>query len=188
MLRSDWRIYRGGALYIEGAEDLVIEDCFFDQLGGNAIFMSGYNRRVHVRGCRIEEAGASGVCFVGRPKAVRNAVTWPQKLSFDAIDLTQGPSSEAYPKGCSVEDTLVVATGRVEKQSAPVEISMSQSITVSHCSLYGVPRAGINIVDIALSPSRDGSQGVVALWVRGEEQAQRAIGLIAALGIPVAAV
>ena len=147
LLRSDWCIYRGGAIYVEGAEDLVIEDCFFDQLGGNAIFMSGYNRRVHVRGCRIEEAGASGVCFVGRQEAVRNAVTWPQKLSFDTIDLTQGPRSEAYAKDCSVEDTLVVATGRVEKQSAPVEISMSQSITVSHCSLYGVPRAGINIGD-----------------------------------------
>jgi hypothetical protein len=147
LLRSDWRIYRGGAIYVEGAEDVVIENCFFDQLGGNAIFASGYNRRVHVRGCRIEEAGASGVCFVGRPEAVRNAITWPQKLSFDTIDLAQGPCSEAYAKGCSVEDTLVVATGRVEKQSAAVEISMSQSITVSHCSLYGVPRAGINIGD-----------------------------------------
>jgi prephenate dehydrogenase len=46
--------------------------------------------------------------------------------------------------------------------------------------------AGINIVDMALSPSRDGNQGVVALWVRGEEQAQRAAELIAGLGIPVA--
>ena len=147
LLRSDWRIYRGGAIHIEGAEDLVIEDCFFDQLGGNAIFMSGYNRRVHVRSCRIEEAGASGVCFVGRPEAVRNAITWPQRLSFDTIDRTQGPCTEDYVKDCSVEDTLIVATGRVEKQSAPVEISMSQSITVSHCSLYGVPRAGINIGD-----------------------------------------
>jgi hypothetical protein len=147
LLRSDWRIYRGGAIHIEGAEDLAIENCFFDQVGGNAIFMSGYNRRVHVRGCRIEEAGASGVCFVGRPEAVRNATTFPQKLSFNAIDLTQGPRSETYSKDSSVEDTLVVATGRVEKQSAPIEISMSQSITISHCSLYGVPRAGINIGD-----------------------------------------
>jgi prephenate dehydrogenase len=46
--------------------------------------------------------------------------------------------------------------------------------------------AGINIVDIALSPSRDGSQGVVALWVRGEEHAARATTLIEALEIPVA--
>ncbi len=147
LLRSDWCIYRGGGLYIEGAEDVRVENCFFDQLGGNAIFMSGYNRRVLVRGCRIEEAGASGVCFVGRPEAVRNAITWPQRLSFDTIDHIQGPRGEAYPKDCSVDDTLVVATGRVEKQSAAVEISMSQSITVSHCSLYGVPRAGINIGD-----------------------------------------
>ena len=47
-------------------------------------------------------------------------------------------------------------------------------------------RAGINIVDMALSPSRDGNQGVVALWIRGEEQAQRAVELITALRIPVA--
>ncbi len=147
LLRSDWRIYRGGALFIEGAEDLAIEDCFFDQLGGNAVFVSGYNRRVHIRGCRIEEAGASGVCFVGRPDAVRNAPSWSQTLAFNAIDLKQGPRSDAYVKDCSLEDSLIVATGRVEKQSAPVEISMSQSITVSHCSLYGVPRAGINIGD-----------------------------------------
>jgi prephenate dehydrogenase len=47
-------------------------------------------------------------------------------------------------------------------------------------------RAGINIVDIALSPARDGSQGVVALWIQGEEQAERAESLVGELGIPVA--
>jgi prephenate dehydrogenase len=46
--------------------------------------------------------------------------------------------------------------------------------------------AQISIVDMALSPSRDGGQGVVALWVRGEEQAQRAVELIEGLKIPVA--
>jgi prephenate dehydrogenase len=49
-------------------------------------------------------------------------------------------------------------------------------------------RANINIVDMALSPSRDGGQGVVALWVRGAEPARRATQLIAGLGIPVAPV
>jgi prephenate dehydrogenase len=47
-------------------------------------------------------------------------------------------------------------------------------------------RAGINIVDIALSPSQDGNQGVVALWIAGEEQTQRAVTLIEDLQIPVA--
>jgi prephenate dehydrogenase len=46
-------------------------------------------------------------------------------------------------------------------------------------------RAGVNIVDMSLSPSPDGSQGVVALWVHGDEDAKRGLDLIAALEIPV---
>jgi prephenate dehydrogenase len=47
-------------------------------------------------------------------------------------------------------------------------------------------RAGVNIADLALSPSPDNSQGVVSLWVGGDEQASRALALIAGLGFPVA--
>jgi prephenate dehydrogenase len=47
-------------------------------------------------------------------------------------------------------------------------------------------RAGVNIVDMALSPSQDNRQGVVALWIGGDELAGRAQGLIADLGFPVA--
>lgn len=46
-------------------------------------------------------------------------------------------------------------------------------------------RGGVNIVDMALSPSHDHGPGLVALWVRGEEQAARAVELIADLAIPV---
>ena len=48
-------------------------------------------------------------------------------------------------------------------------------------------RAGVNIADMALSPSPDNSQGVVALWVGGEGEAERARRLIADLGFPVVA-
>jgi prephenate dehydrogenase len=47
-------------------------------------------------------------------------------------------------------------------------------------------RAAVNIVDLALSPSREGHQGVVAIWVQGEAQAQQALDVIEKLGIPVA--
>jgi prephenate dehydrogenase len=47
-------------------------------------------------------------------------------------------------------------------------------------------RGGVNIVDMALSPSQDDGPGLVALWVRGEEQAARAAELVTGLGIPVA--
>ena len=46
-------------------------------------------------------------------------------------------------------------------------------------------RAGVNIPDLALYPAPDMSEGVVAIWIRGE-QAERAEQIIAGLGFPVA--
>jgi prephenate dehydrogenase len=47
-------------------------------------------------------------------------------------------------------------------------------------------RAGVNIADMALYPAPDMSEGVVALWVGGEEDAARAQELVGNLGFPVA--
>lgn len=148
LLRSDWRIYRGGALFVTGAEDCWVKDCTFDQLGGNCIFVSNYNRRVGISGCHIASAGANGVCFIGDPAAVRNPLfSYDDRHAVGELDLTPGPKSDNYPENCIVEDTLIYRTGRVEKQSAPVEIDMSKFVTVRHASIYDVPRAGINIGD-----------------------------------------
>ena len=47
-------------------------------------------------------------------------------------------------------------------------------------------RAGVNIADMALYPAPDMSEGVVALWIAGEQAAGRAEELVAGLGFPVA--
>ena len=47
-------------------------------------------------------------------------------------------------------------------------------------------RAGVNIVDMALSPSADFRQGRVSLWISGDDHAARAEELISDLGIRVA--
>ena len=47
-------------------------------------------------------------------------------------------------------------------------------------------RAGINITDMALYPAADMREGVVALWIAGDEPAARAERRAAALGFPVA--
>ena len=147
VLRSDWAIYRGGAVTFNGAEDSAIENCDFDQLGGNTIFVNNFNRRITVRGCLIRESGANGVAFVGDPQAVRQGLDWKGHNDFAALDRTPGPKTENFPANCLVEDCLITRSGRFEKQTAPVEIDMAQNITVRHCSIYDVPRAGINIGD-----------------------------------------
>jgi prephenate dehydrogenase len=47
-------------------------------------------------------------------------------------------------------------------------------------------RAGVNITDMALHPAGDMSEGVVALWIAGEEPAAHAEALVGGLGFPVA--
>ena len=49
LLRSDWTTYRGGAIFFNGAEDCTILDAVIDQVGGNAVFVNKYNRRIAIR-------------------------------------------------------------------------------------------------------------------------------------------
>jgi len=146
LLRSDWTIYRGGAVFFNRAEDCTIADCEFDQLGGNAIFVSGYNRRIHITGCDLHDTGASAVAFVGEPKSVRNPLfNYSQRNNYDELDHTPGPKTDDYPADCLLEDCLIRHVGVVEKQATGVELSMAMSITIRHCSIYDAARAGINI-------------------------------------------
>jgi Right handed beta helix region len=148
LLRSDWMFYRGGAIVSENAQRIVISNNRFDQLGGNAIVVSGYNRNIAIRGNEIHDIGASGVAFVGRPEAVRSPLfEYQQTQPMARIDRTPGPQSDAYPADSIAEDNLIYAIGAIEKQSAGVEISMAARISVRHNSIYHVPRAGINIGD-----------------------------------------
>jgi hypothetical protein len=146
LLRSDWTVYRGGAILMTDAENCELDMLFLDQVGGNAIFLNKHNRKITIRRTHIANAGGNGVAFVGDPGAVRNPLfEYGERQNLKDLDLTPGPKTDDYPADCLLEDSLIERTGRVEKQTAPVEISMAQDITVRHCSLYDVPRAGINI-------------------------------------------
>ena len=146
LLRSDWAIYRGGAFLLSGTEDIQIRDCEFDQVGGNAIFVSNYNRRVLVRGCHIHHTGGSGVAFVGHPDAVRDPLfEYNEVNDLSKIDLRVGPKSNNFPADSVVEDSLIHNIGTVERQTAGVQISMASNITVRDTSIYETSRAGINM-------------------------------------------
>ena len=146
LLRSDWTIYRGGAVFYNGAVNCSLKNCTLFNLGGNAIFFNNYNRNCEVSGCLISEIGASAVCFVGDPNAVRSpSFKYGDFVPLSKLDRTPGPKTNNFPAQCKVYDNLMFDLGLVEKQSAGVELSMCQSIIVSHNTIYDVPRAGINV-------------------------------------------
>lgn len=148
LLRSDWTIFRGGALYLEGTENCLIADCEFTNLGGNVIFASSYNDQLKVTGNHIYECGASAICFVGDSSAVRSpSFQYGEYVPLADMDTAVGPKNELYPRNCLADNNLIYRIGRIEKQTAGVQIAMAMDITVSRNSIYDVPRAGINIGD-----------------------------------------
>lgn len=146
LLRSDWKIYRGGALMIENAEECSVTDCYLHDIGGNAIFFSKYNRNHRVSQNHITRAGASAVCFVGSPDAVRSPLfEYGKSQTWEQMDKGTGPLTPDYPADCLVDDNLIHSIGETEKQGAGIQLSMSARITIRNNSIYDLPRAGINV-------------------------------------------
>ncbi|CAM4292492.1 right-handed parallel beta-helix repeat-containing protein [Zobellia nedashkovskayae] len=148
LLRSDWMIYRGGAVFFEGTENCKVTNSEFTNLGGNVILASKYNKNLEIIGNHIHDSGASAISFIGDPSAVRSpSFNYSEFVPVTEMDTIAGPKNELYPRESLVEDNLIYRIGRIEKQTAGVQISMAMDITVRHNSIYDVPRAGINIGD-----------------------------------------
>ncbi len=146
LLRSDWCVVRAGAVYLEQAENITVSDSRFEHLGGNGVFISGYNRNHLISSNEFLEVGATCVNLVGWTNAVRYASFWEDHKT-DIADTTPGPQTEDYPKDITVSYNHMQDMGRFEKQTCGVNISMAESITVSHNTVHGSPRAGINVCD-----------------------------------------
>lgn len=125
---SDWAIHRGGSVFFEGARSCTIKACWFDAVGGNAVFMNNYNRANVVTGCKFTESGDSAICFVG------------------ALGTTNGTQRD-FPFECQATNNLIHDCGVFGKQIAGVYISRAKRITVGHNLIYNLPRAGICIGD-----------------------------------------
>lgn len=148
LLRSDWCIYRGAAILFENTQNCSLNDCTFNQLGGNAVFISRYNLNTVIRGCHFYDIGASAICLVGDTSAVRAVPNRYEKVTpVQQMDYVPGPKNRNYPRQCLIENNLIHHIGRVEKQVAGVQIQVAAQITIRHNSIYQVPRAAINVGD-----------------------------------------
>jgi hypothetical protein len=145
LLAGDWTIARAGALYIENAENIRVDDCFFDQIGGNGIFINGYNQHHVIANNTFIDGGATCVSICGFMSSARCARSL--RSTVTCTDRTPGPLTNDYPSFITVENNLMDHLGRFEKQSAGVNISASMKDTIRHNTICRCPRAGINLTD-----------------------------------------
>ena len=146
LLQGDWAIARAGTVFMTNAENIRVDSCLFDQVGGNGVFMSGHNRNNAVVNSDFEDAGASCVAIVGLQSAVRCAAK-SYGNAPTCTDKTPGPQTDDYPAATLVENNTMYNFGRFEKQVAGVQTSMSSKNTIRHNTIHKMPRAGINFSD-----------------------------------------
>ena len=75
---GDWSIHRGGAIFLDGTEDVTIEGVNVHQAGGNGIFLSNHAWRTQLVGNTIGGAGDSAILLVGSTELMNDtAPTYP---------------------------------------------------------------------------------------------------------------
>lgn len=147
LLRSGITIRREAAVRLVGAEDCVLADCVFEQLAGNALSISGYNRRIVMRGSRLTDISGHALSLVGESRAVRQPLFKREAIQdYAHLDRTEGPAGPDYPADCVLEDLLIQRAGLREKAGG-VLLAMSAGITLRNLTIEGCSGPAIIVND-----------------------------------------
>ena len=106
-----------------------------------------------------------------------------------ALERGDAPAVTAWNDRARAEHDALLGAGLVGGAGGESVLELRVSVpnrpgVIAEIAL-ALGRAGVNILDMVLSPSQDNRQGVVALWIGGAGHAKRARELIAGLGFPV---
>jgi len=144
---GDWSIHRGGAIFIEGAEDLQIHRCSFLRVGGNALFLSGHVWRTIIRDNEFILVGDSAIATVGR------------------INLDDGSVVDTYPADTTISSNHFRDIGVYGKQTSALFSALTCRTTFVGNVAYNGPRAGINLND-EFCHGHNISHNLLFNWVR----------------------
>ena len=125
---GDWAIHRGGAVFAEGVDGFIVENCLFFSPGGNGLFLSNYVRNSVVEGNEFVYTGDSAIAAVG---------------TADLIDGTLGNQ----PRGTMIIGNLVHEIGIWGKETSAYFQSVACQTTLRGNVFFNGPRAGINFND-----------------------------------------
>ena len=126
---GDWSVHRGGTVYLTNTRNVTITHDLFTQLGSNGLALIDYNDDTTISLNEFVWLGDSGIILVG---------------STNEID---GFSVASQPANTLIQSNLFHETGIYIKQSSPVLITLSRSVSVVGNLMFNMPRAAININD-----------------------------------------
>jgi prephenate dehydrogenase len=107
-----------------------------------------------------------------------------QRLAGVRDALRAGEDLEAWQAAAAAERRALLEAGLVGGPVRALQVAVPNRPGVIAEIALTLGREGVNISDMALSPSPDGSRGAMTLWV-ADGQAERAAGLVSGLGFAV---
>ena len=126
---GDWAVHRGATIYLTNTNNITITHNILTQLGSNGIALIDYNNGVVISLNEFVWLADSGIILVG---------------TTNGID---GFSVSSQPMNVIIQSNLIHETGIYVKQSSPVLIAVSRSVSVIGNLMFNMPRAAININD-----------------------------------------
>ncbi len=125
---GDLSVRVDGAVFLEGSVGAVVENCTFSGVGGNALFLYGFNRNASVTNSRFRFVGDSAVMSLGKVQGI------------------DGTAREV-PWGTVVAGNIMSEIGIYTKQSGAYYHALSGQASVVDNVMFNMPRAAININD-----------------------------------------
>lgn len=132
---GDWGLQRTGALFFEGTESILVQECILERLDGNAIMVSGYNRNTTIYKNEFLWIGDTAIALWGDTSG--SAV---KGMGWDGTDGNQ-------PRFSQILHNFVHELGIFEKQSSFYFQAKSCQNTIKGNIFFNGPRAGINFND-----------------------------------------
>ena len=125
---GDWAIHNGGAIFVEGVDGFLLQNCLLFSPGGNGVFLTNYVRNAVIEGNEFVYVGDSAIAAVG---------------TAELIDGTLGNQ----PRGTQILSNLVHEIGIWGKQTSAYFQSVVAETILRGNVMFNGPRAGINFND-----------------------------------------
>jgi hypothetical protein len=126
---GDWSVHRGGNIYLTNTRNITITHNLFTQLGSIGVVLIDYNDATSITSNEFVWLADSAIVLVGTTNGM------------------DGFSVASQPANTLIQSNLIHETGIYVKQSSPVLISVSRSVSVIGNLMFNMPRAAININD-----------------------------------------
>jgi hypothetical protein len=136
---GDWALQRTAAVFVTGAERVVIDNCHFERLDSIGVMLSGYVHNSSVTRSEFSWSGATAIALWGDTEGTGpNASLYPPGMGWD------GRGGE-QPRDTNISYNLVRELGVWEKQSAAFFQAKSCLTLLEGNIFYNGPRAGVNL-------------------------------------------